>query len=206
MCVCVCVFFFLNVLKILKARSSNVPGSDFHLSWTVRLQNSSILKVEHTKGKFPIKILIKFNPSAQSSVTNCLVSAALASTFSSRGSPDSSCVTMCKADWDEVPLLLVWFPICVMAKSVHGCFFFLSSRKHCCLRFTYLCTYILKYKWRKWQLLIVGAAVSWTVFNWLTHQISSTVTTCSSGDLTYVFMLSYITEFKHWTYTQATPL
>lgn len=28
-------------------------------------------KSKHTKGKFPIKILIKINPSTQSSVTNC---------------------------------------------------------------------------------------------------------------------------------------
>lgn len=46
---------------------------EFHLSETVRVQNSSISKVEHTKGKFPIKILIKFNPSTQSCVTNCSV-------------------------------------------------------------------------------------------------------------------------------------
>lgn len=44
------------------------------------LWKSSIL-VEHTKAKCPIKILIKFNPSTQPSVTNCLVSAGLALTY-----------------------------------------------------------------------------------------------------------------------------
>lgn len=48
--------------------------------------------MEHTEGKFPIKILIKFNPSTQSSVTNCLVCAAQLILLQF---PESSCAVQC---------------------------------------------------------------------------------------------------------------
>lgn len=62
-------------------------------TWTARWWNSSILKVGHTKGTFPIKILIKFNPSSQSSVTNCVASAGLIGLQF----PDSSCGAVMKS-------------------------------------------------------------------------------------------------------------
>lgn len=120
------------------------PNLDFQLSCsTLGLQTSSILKVEHTKGKFSIKILIKFNPSTQSSVTNCLVSAALASaSYSAVPWLIMCCSVQSRLDWSPtLPHLIS--NLCHDGECLLV-LFFVSLQMHCHFLFNYLCSFILR--------------------------------------------------------------
>lgn len=131
-----------------EAKGSNVFPVQTTTSAALRLHNSSISKVKHTKGKFPIKILIKFNPSTQSSVTNCLVSAGLASASSSAVPWLIMCFNVQSRLSPTSPHLIFYLCHDKKCPFVH---FFFNLQGNTAVWFLIISALIsFKYIWRKW--------------------------------------------------------